>query len=74
MPDRFAAHALRTLLQPAGPIMGVVVRVVGGVADVATAKGTQPAQASAAVRAGQRVRISGGTAYPAAVARARYAL
>jgi hypothetical protein len=73
MTDRYAAHALRSLLQPPGPTMGLVVRVVGGIAEVATAKGVLRVRAES-VRAGQRVRVSGATAYPAAVARAKYAL
>ena len=73
MANRYAAHALRALLQPQGQIMGSVVRVVGGVAEVATDKGLVRVHAATAMQPGQRVRISGGAAYPAAVARNRYA-
>jgi hypothetical protein len=62
------------MLQPAGPTRGVVVRLVGGVAEIATDKGMVRVQAATALQPGQRVRISGGAAYPAAVAAVKYAL
>lgn len=71
---RYALHALRGMLQPPGPTRGGVVRLVGGIAEVATDQGLQRVQAAGTLRAGQRVRISGGAAYPMAAAAARYAL
>ena len=72
--NRYATHALRSLLQPRGEIMGSVVRVTSSVAEVATAKGLMRVQAASSVRPGQRVRVSEGLAYQAAVSSVKYAL
>ncbi len=65
---------LRRLLAESAPTRGRVVRVAGTRVEVATARGLLTCQAGGTLRVGQDVTLSGGIAYPRAVADRVYAV
>jgi len=71
----FPLHELRSLLNPATPVAGLVVAVRTAVVDIATPTGLRTARpAGRALAIGERVTVRDGLAYPAAAAERRYVL
>lgn len=74
MSASYPLHALRALLTSAAPERGVVVRITGATAQIATRTGLTSALTASSLRPGQRVTLRNGLAYPEAAPTRRYAL
>lgn len=74
MPSSYPLDALRQALTADSPQHGVVTRVVGAEAQIATSAGLVTARTSGSISAGQAVSVTAGVCRRRAVVSAEYAL